>query len=680
MKMVENYEPDVMILDISFDKLKVLHGFKRLNLKKFTPTILIVDYDNADSNEIRSTMMNLGFRTYDYIIKIESTLEEVYAKIEEEFKKRAIRLVWREMPLHKRVELLELSRIPADYASYDNLDEIVASGEPDVNKTRMLKLLMIWASYFGLRALEGVSDEAWQEEQRLGNVPPISRAEMIMITKESLEDMKRAYAVGAAREEEFEEEWEARMEGRKLPSREKIEPVDHLTFVQESVKDVESARRWLARLRKSGDPDAGPAVEWLEGYIENAKVRERKRKENFDVMYAGEIIDGKQVIDEWCKCGHTRRQHEDTSGLGHGPCTICDCPQFTWAGWIFGELKLPVEDEDTPLGMLASIARDFDAGTLDDETLDEKMGWIVGAFKFELGIPQHELVPEDIQDKLLSSMEEKLQGWYRQGLIKDTLGVMARIESKLRDIASQSTAERTEAIQEAFEKAIFDGRLSRNPDAWNYVGYYSYMGEKDGVAQFRHGDTGEYLPAEPVEGELREPEGITIGITYDDSTEEYRVFWKEDGRDIEAKAYYTDDPEDAVQTMNSIVRQALDSGIEPKVSVDAETRRQIGEYVPVEPEKESIRWTQEKLARFEREYERRKDDPDAVFIFEGNEFLVSYAKYLIEYLRMRWPKEEGPEGGISVEPLPPKRPPEPPEGPSEVKDIEGIDELEEWRD
>jgi len=39
-----------------------------------------------------------------------------------------------------------------------------------------------------------------------------------------------------------------------------------------------------------------------------------------------------------CRCGHTGdafdSQHADTSlENGHGPCLICDCPQFTWVGW-----------------------------------------------------------------------------------------------------------------------------------------------------------------------------------------------------------------------------------------------------------------------------------------------------------------------------------------------------------
>lgn len=45
---------------------------------------------------------------------------------------------------------------------------------------------------------------------------------------------------------------------------------------------------------------------------------------------------------------------------------------------------------------------------------------------------------------------------------------------------------------------------------------------------------------------------ITIGITKKPSTGEYRVFWKEGNKDIESRAYYTDDPLDAVNTLQSI--------------------------------------------------------------------------------------------------------------------------------
>lgn len=45
-----------------------------------------------------------------------------------------------------------------------------------------------------------------------------------------------------------------------------------------------------------------------------------------------------------------------------------------------------------------------------------------------------------------------------------------------------------------------------------------------------------------------------------------------------------------------------------------------------------ITWTRPKLERFKVEYAKHKDTPEGVFVFEGNEFVVAYARYLIEYL------------------------------------------------
>lgn len=47
---------------------------------------------------------------------------------------------------------------------------------------------------------------------------------------------------------------------------------------------------------------------------------------------------------------------------------------------------------------------------------------------------------------------------------------------------------------------------------------------------------------------------------------------------------------------------------------------------------ELINFDQEKFNRFCGEYEKHKDYSDAVFKFEGHDYLVGYAKYLIEYL------------------------------------------------
>lgn len=45
-----------------------------------------------------------------------------------------------------------------------------------------------------------------------------------------------------------------------------------------------------------------------------------------------------------------------------------------------------------------------------------------------------------------------------------------------------------------------------------------------------------------------------------------------------------------------------------------------------------INWTPDTLARFKRAYAKALKDDVPTFTFEGNEFVVGYAKYLIEYL------------------------------------------------
>lgn len=47
-------------------------------------------------------------------------------------------------------------------------------------------------------------------------------------------------------------------------------------------------------------------------------------------------IDGKfTIIDEVCKCGHLKSQHDGISG--HGTCdkkNFCSCDIYTWSGWV----------------------------------------------------------------------------------------------------------------------------------------------------------------------------------------------------------------------------------------------------------------------------------------------------------------------------------------------------------
>ena len=45
-----------------------------------------------------------------------------------------------------------------------------------------------------------------------------------------------------------------------------------------------------------------------------------------------------------------------------------------------------------------------------------------------------------------------------------------------------------------------------------------------------------------------------------------------------------------------------------------------------------IEWTPAILARFKKAHAKAVADKADTFIFDGNEFVVSYAKYLIEYL------------------------------------------------
>lgn len=55
----------------------------------------------------------------------------------------------------------------------------------------------------------------------------------------------------------------------------------------------------------------------------------------------------------------------------------------------------------------------------------------------------------------------------------------------------------------------------------------------------------------------------------------------------------------------------------------------------------TIEWTAQKLKAFKKKYEKAKtieaaDSTADAFTFEGNVFVVSYAKYLIEYLETKF--------------------------------------------
>lgn len=48
-----------------------------------------------------------------------------------------------------------------------------------------------------------------------------------------------------------------------------------------------------------------------------------------------------------------------------------------------------------------------------------------------------------------------------------------------------------------------------------------------------------------------------------------------------------------------------------------------------------VNWDRPMLDRFKMEYEKVRGGSDEVFQFEGNEYVVGYAKYLIEYLEQK---------------------------------------------
>ncbi len=58
---------------------------------------------------------------------------------------------------------------------------------------------------------------------------------------------------------------------------------------------------------------------------------------------------------------------------------------------------------------------------------------------------------------------------------------------------------------------------------------------------------------------------------------------------------------------------------------------------------ETVTFTPEKLKKFKKVYDQHKSDKEATFEFEGKEYLVGYAKYLIEYLDGEMGKASGGE-------------------------------------
>jgi hypothetical protein len=52
----------------------------------------------------------------------------------------------------------------------------------------------------------------------------------------------------------------------------------------------------------------------------------------------------------------------------------------------------------------------------------------------------------------------------------------------------------------------------------------------------------------------------------------------------------------------------------------------------------SMVWDRAKLERFRKARQRAQDEGSEVFTFEGADFLVTYAAYLIEYLERALPR------------------------------------------
>lgn len=71
---------------------------------------------------------------------------------------------------------------------------------------------------------------------------------------------------------------------------------------------------------------------------------------------------------------------------------------------------------------------------------------------------------------------------------------------------------------------------------------------------------------------------VIIGISKVRNTGEYRVYWKEDGRDNEARAYYTDYPSDAVDTLFDVETRSQLAGIPVRISEDRVTTLLISKY------------------------------------------------------------------------------------------------------
>ena len=54
------------------------------------------------------------------------------------------------------------------------------------------------------------------------------------------------------------------------------------------------------------------------------------------------------------------------------------------------------------------------------------------------------------------------------------------------------------------------------------------------------------------------------------------------------------------------------------------------------PDRTVVTFSKQKLVRFEKAYNEAVKDHLGVFVFDSNEYVVGYAKHLIEYLRTKF--------------------------------------------
>lgn len=75
---------------------------------------------------------------------------------------------------------------------------------------------------------------------------------------------------------------------------------------------------------------------------------------------------------------------------------------------------------------------------------------------------------------------------------------------------------------------------------------------------------------------------------------EYEVVWRENGKKDEGKTYYTSDPEDAVNTLVSMLDQYRNKGTDINITENGYTRRLIAKYAPNTLLAETIGFTHKK--------------------------------------------------------------------------------------